>query len=99
MHIEKSLDVIDYDGIKNGGKIENFSKLETYYFNVEKICVNDCYKDCVGEEFYSYTVIGGNGSIVSDGNSMSLGMEDTIYIPNGVEYIIDGNLELLKSYV
>ena len=99
MHIEKSLDVIDYDGIKNGGKIENFSKLETPYFNVEKICVNDCYKDCVGEEFHSYTVTSGSGSIVSNGNSMSLGIEDTIYIPNGVEYSIDGNLELLKSYV
>ena len=34
MHIEKSLQVIDYEGKNKGGKIENFTKLETPYFTV-----------------------------------------------------------------
>ena len=41
IHIEKSLQVIDYEGKNKGGKIENFTKLETPYLTVEKIAVGD----------------------------------------------------------
>ena len=100
MHIEKSLQVIDYEGRNKGGKIENFTKLETPYFTVEKIDVKDIYEDVVHkEDFHSYTVISGEGKIESKHNSIDLQKEDTIYIPKNVEYKIDGDLELLKSYV
>ncbi|WP_122641320.1 type I phosphomannose isomerase catalytic subunit [Romboutsia sp. Marseille-P6047] len=99
LHIEKSLEVIDYEGKNKGGKIENFSKLETPYFTVEKICVDKNYKDSVNHDFHSYTVIGGNGSIVSDDQVIELVKEDTVYIPKGVDYTINGDIELLKSYV
>lgn len=100
VHIEKSLQVIDYEGKNKGGKIENFTKLETPYFTVEKIDVQDFYKDVVDKEnFHSYTVISGSGKIESNYNSMKLEKEETIYIPKGVEYKIDGDLQLLKSYV
>ena len=36
VHIEKSLEVIDYEEKNKGGKIENFTKLKTPYFTVEK---------------------------------------------------------------
>lgn len=39
IHIEKSLDVIDYDRKNANAKIENFSKLKTPYFLLEKIDV------------------------------------------------------------
>ena len=105
MHIEKSLDVIDYDGKNKGGKIENFKKLETPYFTVEKIDVKDSYKDLVDKNFHSYTVINGtgvisgSGKIESENDSIKLEKEGTIYIPKGVNYNIYGNLQLLKSYV
>ena len=100
VHIEKYLEVIDYEGKNKGGKIENFTKLETPYFTVEKIDVKDIYKDTVNDEdFHSYTVINGNGIIESCGESLELVKEDTIYIPKGIEYNIAGQLELLKSYV
>lgn len=99
MHIEKSLQVIDYEGINKGGKIENFTKLETPYFTVEKINVNNEYKDSVSEDFHSYTVINGSGNIVSEGEVLELKKEETIYIQKGVEYTISGDIELLKSYV
>ena len=99
MHIEKSLQVIDYDGKNKGGKIENFTKLETPYFTVEKICVNSEYKDYVKEDFHSYTVIEGSGKIVSKNQIIELEKEDTIYIPNNIDYTIIGNIKLLKSYV
>lgn len=98
MHIEKSLEVIDYEGKNQGGKIENFSKLETPYFTVEKINVDSDYEDSVDEEFHSYTVVGGSGSIISEDQLINLVKEDTIYIPNGVQYTISGNIDLLKSY-
>ena len=100
VHIEKSLEVIDYEGKNKGGKIENFTKLETPYFTVEKIDVKDVYKDAVNDEdFHSYTVISGKGRIESSDESIELEKEETIYIPKGIEYKIDGDLELLKSYV
>ena len=99
VHIEKSLQVIDYEGKNKCGKIENFKKLETPYFTVEKIDVNEIYSDAVNEDFHSYTVISGSGKIESENDTIKLEKEETIYIPNGVNYNIHGNLQLLKSYV
>lgn len=99
IHIEKSLDVIDYKGVNKGGKIDNFTRLETPYFTVEKICVNDSYEDIVQSDFHSFTVINGNGYICSNYKKIDLSKEETIYIPNGVSYSIYGNIELIKSYV
>ena len=99
MHIEKSLDVIDYEGKNKGGKIENFTKLQTPYFTVEKIAVNDSYECKVDCDFHSYTIISGSGCVTSKDNKIDISKEETIYIPQGVEYMIQGNLELIKSYV
>lgn len=99
MHIEKSLDVIDYEGKNKGGKIENFTKLETPYFTVEKIAVDNIYMDKVDCDFHSYTVISGSGYVTSKDNKIDISKEETIYIPQGVEYMIQGDLELLKCYV
>ena len=99
MHIEKSLDVIDYEGKNKGGKIENFSKLETPYFTVEKILSDGLYEDKVNDDFHSYTVISGNGYITDGKDKIELNKEETIYIPNNIEYKIVGELELLKSYI
>jgi mannose-6-phosphate isomerase len=61
LHVEKSLDVIDYDSQNKGGKIDKFHKLETPYFKVEKIIVDNNYEDKVNEDFHSYIVISGEG--------------------------------------
>ncbi|KYH35375.1 mannose-6-phosphate isomerase ManA [Clostridium tepidiprofundi DSM 19306] len=99
VHIEKSIDVIDYEGKNKGGKIENFSKLETPYFTVEKLDINDKYRCKVTEEFHSYTVIEGEGTIKTDSQLLKLNKEETIYIPKGIEYDIEGKLKLIKAVV
>lgn len=100
VHIDKSLQVIDYEGKNKGGKIEDFKKLKTPYFTVEKIEVNSQHKDKVNtEEFHSYTVIDGSGEIVSNEERLKLEKEETIFIPFGIDYTIIGNIQLLKSYV
>lgn len=99
MHIEKSLDVINYGTENKGGKIEKFTKLETPYFTVEKIHVDGIYEDKVNTDFESYTVIDGEGVISSKESRIELKLEETIYIKKDVEYKIEGKLELIKSYV
>lgn len=99
VHIEKSLQVIDYERKNKPGKIENFKKLKIPYFTVEKIDVNGIYSDSVNEDFHSYIVISGSGMIESKNDTIKLEKEETIYIPKGVNYNIHGDLQLLKSYV
>jgi mannose-6-phosphate isomerase len=99
VHIKKALDVIDYEGKNKGGKIENFKKLETPYFTIEKVSIKGSYEDKVNEKFHSYTVISGSGYIVDKYEKVNLKPEETVYIPNGLDYKIEGNLELIKAYV
>ncbi len=99
LHIEKSLDVIDYEGKNGGGKIDKFEKLDTPYFKVEKIIVHNTYLDRVNESFHSYIVIGGEGIINANNVQIKLKEEETIYISKGVEYTLKGNMELIKSSV
>ena len=86
--------------IKSKEKTKTVTKifdLENGY--AEKIDVKDSYKDLVDKNFHSYTVINGTG-VISDGNSViDLNKEETVYIKEGVNYSIKGNLELIKSYV
>jgi mannose-6-phosphate isomerase len=99
VHIEKSLDVIDYKNKNKGGKIHKFHKLETPYFKVEKIIVNNKHSDTVKESLHSYIVICGEGVIKANNEKMELKEEETIYISKGTEYTFEGNMELLKSSV
>ena len=99
LHLEKSLDVIDYEGKNKGGIIDNFHKLETPYFKVEKIIVHNNYVDSVNESFHSYIVISGEGLIKANDIQMELKEHETIYISKGIDYILEGNMELIKSSV
>lgn len=99
MHIDKALEVIDYEKKNKCGKISNFSKLETPYFTIEKVIVNDLYNDKVKKDFYVYTVINGDGYISDGYENIKLNKEDTVYIEHNTRYKIFGKLELIKSYV
>lgn len=98
MHIEKSLQVIDYNPETNGGKIENFTKLETPYFNVEKLIINGTYSDEVKGDFYTLNITKGSGCIRQQDQEMIVKEEETIYLPNGIAYTIEGDLEVIKTY-
>ena len=97
-HVKKSLDVIDYEGKNKAGKIENFKELVTPYFKVEKICISGEFSDQVEEDFHSITAISGNGKVFYQGTCMELPIEETIYIPHDVKYVITGNVEIIRSY-
>lgn len=98
MHIKKSLDVIDYSCTNGAGKIENFTKLETPFFNVEKV-------DCSGrvsfagtDRFQTLNVCHGTGTITTNNQTLNLRPDETIYIPEGTDYSIEGELEVLRTY-
>lgn len=99
LHIEKSLDVIDYEGNNEAGKIDKFHKLDTPYFKVEKIVVHNDYMDVVNEDFHSYIVICGEGIIKANDEVIQLKEEESIYISKGTEYTLEGNIELIKSKI
>ncbi len=97
MHIQKSLDVIDYTCTNGAGKIENFTKLETLYFNVEKV-------ECEGtasfegtDTFQTINVCHGEGKITSGDQVLELHPDETVYIPQGQAYSIEGKLEVLRT--
>lgn len=99
LHIEKSLEVINYEGNSEAGKIHKFIKLDTPYFKVEKVMVHNDYMDKVNDNFHSYIVICGEGIIKANNEEILLKEEDAIYISKGTEYTLQGNIELIKSKV
>lgn len=99
VHIDKSIDVIDYSMKNLSGKIENFKKFETPYFTLEEILVETKYEDEVKRDFYAYTVVDGQGFIESNSEKIFFEKEDTIYIGHGCKYRIEGKIKLLKTYI
>lgn len=98
MHIEKSLDVIDYEMENEAGKIENFTKLETPYFRVEKVvCSGEVHFDS-RHGFQSVNVTKGCGKVKTADQELEFKPEETIYIPEGIEYTVEGNCEFLRTY-
>lgn len=109
IHVQKSLDVIDfnlqcknlsnnetktYDGYKSTFLCEN------EYFYMEKLEIEKSYKECSDEErFYIYTVVDGNGTIVSKNEDVNINKGDSIFIPASLGDIeIKGSVVILKSY-
>lgn len=52
------------------------------------------------ETFYAYNVVSGNGRLVVNERSYELNLGDSFIIPATLgDYKIEGNIELLKSYL
>lgn len=97
-NIEKALDVIDYTGKNGAGKIENFKKLETPYFHVEKVVSPDEISFHVDEDFQTVNIISGTGTVISGDEADDFGPEETIYIPHGKDYKIVGDVQFLRTW-
>ncbi len=105
LHVKKALDVINIDrtlqikNINNNIKKDNIVKSE--YFITNKINVNGEYtEDGLGESFIAFNVVEGSGSLKIDNNIYELKKGDSFIIPAVTKsYKIQGNLELLQSYI
>ncbi|VYT96010.1 mannose-6-phosphate isomerase, class I [Clostridium tertium] len=109
IHVEKSLDVIDFNlQCKNlsNNKAETYEGYkktylcENEYFHIEKLDIDKSFKDISNEErFYIYTVVDGEGKITSENADLNITKGDSIFIPAYMgKYEIQGNIVVVKSY-
>ncbi|WP_130805919.1 mannose-6-phosphate isomerase, class I [Senegalia massiliensis] len=104
LHIEKSIDVtkIPHEDAKNNPTIEKINNnviknlIETEYFSVYKLDIKSNLKMNQDKPFIIMSVLKGKGNI--DGISIEKG--DHFIIPyNYGEFILDGDMEIIYSYV
>lgn len=99
IHVNKALDVINFNERYESTKIENFKILNTPYFTVEKINVNGNYRSRSYEKYNVYVCLNGSAVIMCDnGERVSFKEGESIYILNGIDYEINGDAEFLKVY-
>lgn len=105
LHVKKALDVINIDRtlqIKNiNNNIKKDNIVESEYFITNKINVNGEYtEDGLRESFIAFNVVEGSGILKIDNNIYELKKGDSFIIPAVTKrYNIQGNLELLQSYI
>jgi mannose-6-phosphate isomerase len=112
LHIEKALDVIDFNNCNTKGKIKGLQvKLDekstkTYlvankYFAVEKYDLDGKVEEAAeGNRFFTYTCLEGQGQISYEGGVESISKGESIFIPAALgAYTIEGKIQLIKSYV
>lgn len=111
LHIEKSLDVINFNlcAINEvNNKLEKFDGYEkgmlclSDYFTIEKYIINKSVTEFSDfNKFFIFTCVEGSGYIeATNKEKVEIKKGDSILIPASLgEYSIVGNLTLLKSYV
>lgn len=112
LHIEKALDVIDFNNCNTKGKLKGFKvnidekSTKTYlvankYFSVEKYSLNGKIQEVAdGSKFLTYTCLSGEGTISYGNSSESLTKGESVLIPAALgNFVISGEMELIKSYV
>ncbi|RCX21036.1 mannose-6-phosphate isomerase type 1 [Anaerobacterium chartisolvens] len=112
LHIEKALDVIDFDGAGRKEKYQGLSikiaescyktyKIANKYFCVELYDINGTIEENAdGSRFCLYVFIEGEGRIEYQGGAEYVSQGQSVLIPAFMGgYHIRGNLKALKSYV
>lgn len=109
IHIEKSLDVIDFSlkGCKTEPKVEKhegytkFSHCTCNYFAVEEYEIRTTLEEeTSGERFYMYTCVEGEGEIYAENFKEKISYGESVLIPAAMgEYKLIGPMKVLKTYV
>lgn len=110
LHLTKGLEVIDFEvepkiinedfferNELHGAKLIKLIKGD--YFSIDKLEIKGKYKDEIMDGFKVYSIIDGNGFLVSENKRYVAEKGDTYFIPAGVSIEIQGELEILKSYI
>lgn len=110
LHLEKAADVINFgeipvvtkDAERQNIRLRNGVKQELVrckYFNVDKILINGIFHDEINENFKVYSILEGNGFIIHEGIKYPAQKGDTYFIPANLDTEIDGDMEILKSFL
>ncbi|EQK43939.1 mannose-6-phosphate isomerase, class I [[Clostridium] bifermentans ATCC 638] len=108
LHVDKSITVTTVPHIENKSNYkvlenDNF-KLTTFvsneFFSVHKLDVFNEYSSTQDNPFELYSVIDGDGKLVSNSNEYSLNKGDNFILPNNFgEFKLIGNLQLIISHM
>lgn len=108
LHVDKSIAVTTVPHVENKPNYsiignDNF-KLTTFlsneFFSVHKLDVFTEYSSTQNKPFELYSVIDGNGKLVSNSNEYSLNKGDNFILPNNFgEFKVIGNLQLIISHM
>lgn len=110
LHLDKALDVIDFEGKVQISTSENRQKISLVgakkeelvrgeYFNVDKYLIDGIFEDETNNNFKILSILDGVGEIICDNISYSIKKGDTYFIPAGLKTILKGKVEILKSYL
>lgn len=108
LHIDKSIAVTTVPHSENESNCKIFEndnfKLTTFlsneFFSVHKLDVFSEYSSIQDKPFELYSVIDGNGKLVSNSNEYSLNKGDNFILPNNFgEFKLIGNLQLIISHI
>lgn len=112
LHIEKALEVIDFNNCNTKGKLKGFkvklgeNSTKTYlvaneYFSVEKYSLNGNVNEIAdGSKFFTYTCLEGEGEICYADKIEKLSKGQSVLIPASLgSYSLSGKMELIKAYV
>lgn len=110
LHLEKAADVINFGEIpvvtseetRQNIKLRNCVKQELVrckYFNVDKLKINRIFHDEISENFKVYSILEGEGNIIYNDEKYPARKGDTYFIPANLEVLVDGEVEILKSFM
>lgn len=110
LHVEKSLETIDFDGKHSTECVKGYTVKEaeyehTYYiinqyFALETVNVSGMYEQSKGNWFEVYMVLEGSGVLRADGYNVALKKGDSIMVPAVCnKTMLKGTMKLLKTYV
>ena len=110
LHLDKALDVIDFEGKVQISTSENRQKISLAgakkeelvrgeYFNVDKYLIDGIFEDETNSNFKILSILDGVGEIICNNISYSIKKGDTYFIPAGLKTILKGKVEILKSYL
>ena len=112
LHIEKALEVIDYNFVGQAGKLKVLvaedrpglvrkQLIANLFFEVDLYELDgQTHETTNGERFFSYTFIEGSGRFIYRGGALRFKMAETILIPAALEdYTIEGKSKYLKTAI
>ena len=110
LHLEKAADVINFGEIpvvtseetRQNIKLRNCVKQELVrckYLNVDKLKINGIFHDEISENFKVYSILEGEGNIIYNDEKYPARKGDTYFIPANLNVSVDGEVEILKSFM
>ncbi len=69
------------------------------YFSIDRLLVDGKFTDEKYKNFKIYSMLDGEGFLVAEDKKYNVKKGDTYFIPANKEVVIEGKLEVMKSYI